>query len=53
MKTLFYIVAAFVLCFCFPKVTFTAVGAAALLFVLAVLDVIDIKITLTSERKKD
>ena len=38
MKTLFYIVA--------------AVGAAALLFVLAVLNVIDIKITLTSNRRE-
>jgi len=53
MKTLFYIVAAFVLCFCFPKMTFVAVGVAALLFVLAVLNVIDIKITLTSDRKKN
>lgn len=53
MKTLFYIVASFVLCICFPKVTFAAVGAAVLLFVLAVLNVIDIKITLTSDRKKD
>lgn len=52
MKTLFYIVAAFVFCFCFPKVTFTAVGAAALLFVLAVMNVIDIKITLTSDRRE-
>ena len=52
MKTLFYIVAAFVLCFCFPKVAFTAVGAAALLFELAVLNVIDIKITLTSNRRE-
>jgi hypothetical protein len=52
MKTLFYIVAAFVLCFCFPKVAFTAVGAAALLFVLAVMNVIDIKITLTSDRRE-
>ena len=52
MKTLFYIVAAFVLCFCFPKVTFAAVGAAALLFVLAVMNVIDIKITLTSDRRE-
>ena len=52
MKTLFYIVAAFVLCFCFPKMAFTAVGAAALLFVLAVLNVIDIKITLTSDRRE-
>jgi hypothetical protein len=52
MKTLFYIVGAFVLCFCFPKLTFTAVGAAALLFVLAVLNVIDIKITLTPNRRE-
>ena len=52
MKTLFYIVSAFVLCFCFPKVAFTAVGAAALLFVLAVMNVIDIKITLTSDKRE-
>lgn len=50
-KTLIICSAAFVLCFCFPKVTFVAVGVAALLFVLAVLNVIDIKITLTSNRR--